>query len=246
MADNKFNAMAPAQFNHEMFGTVRVLKGEGGEVWFVAKDVCDALTIDTSNLSKLLDDDERSTCPVQYTDQVRAVSIINESGLYSLILRSRKPEAKRFKKWVTSEVLPAVREHGVYMTPEFIEEVVENPDTIIAMANKLKKERLKRARFEAAVRPSIAFHERCTHKKTLWTISMAAKELGVTLSHLQVVLLRNGVLQQRGKRYWPREGYIHKGYFEVIPECNYGFTPGGLELARDLIKGNHHNHTAAA
>ncbi|ABB39600.1 prophage antirepressor [Oleidesulfovibrio alaskensis G20] len=82
------------------FGTVRVLKGEGGgEIWFVAKDVCDALTIDTSNLSKLLDDDERSTCPVQYTDQVRAVSIINESGLYSLILRSRKPEAKRFKKW---------------------------------------------------------------------------------------------------------------------------------------------------
>lgn len=54
------------------------------EIWFVGKDVCDALTIDTSNLSKLLDDDERSTCPVQYTDQVRAVSIINESGLYSL------------------------------------------------------------------------------------------------------------------------------------------------------------------
>jgi prophage antirepressor-like protein len=242
MADNKFNAMAPAQFNHEMFGTVRVLKGEGGEVWFVAKDVCDALAINNpSQAVSYLDEDEQSLITNESLSNSRNpnVKIINESGLYSLILRSRKPEAKKFKKWVTSEVLPAVREHGVYMTPEFIEEVVENPDTIIAMANKLKKERLKRARFEAAVRPSIAFHERCTHKKTLWTISMAAKELGVTLSHLQVVLLRNGVLQQRGKRYWPREGYIHKGYFEVIPECNYGFTPGGLELARDLIKGNH-------
>lgn len=96
------SSSTPAQFTHELFGTVRILKGNDGEIWFVAKDVCDALTIDTSNLSKLLDDDERSTCPVQYTDQVRAVSIINESGLYSLVLRSRKPEAKKFKKWVTS------------------------------------------------------------------------------------------------------------------------------------------------
>ncbi|WP_418055028.1 Bro-N domain-containing protein [Pseudodesulfovibrio indicus] len=84
------SSSTPAQFTHELFGTVRVLKTDDGEIWFIAKDVCDALTIDTSNLSKLLDDDERSTCPVQYTDQVRAVSIINESGLYSLILRSRR------------------------------------------------------------------------------------------------------------------------------------------------------------
>jgi prophage antirepressor-like protein len=109
-------------FNNSQFKVRTLLKD--GEPWFVAKDVCEALTLDTSNLSKLLDDDERSTCPVQYTEQVRTVSIINESGLYSLILRSRKPEAKAFKKWVTSEVLPSVRKHGAYMTPETLEKAL--------------------------------------------------------------------------------------------------------------------------
>lgn len=85
---------------------------EHGDPWFVAKDVCDVLGIDTSNLSKVLDDDERKTCSVQYTDQTRNVAAINESGLYSLILRSRKPEAKAFKKWITSEVLPSIRKEG--------------------------------------------------------------------------------------------------------------------------------------
>jgi len=240
MADNKFNAMAPAEFNHEMFGTVRVLKGEGGEVWFVAKDVCDALGFKyASDATKYLDEDEKALMnnPSLTSNPNGQVTLINESGLYSLILRSRKPDAKRFKKWVTSEVLPSIRKTGTY-----IDKRVASPAFLREMADVIEK----KDRELAEARPSIAFHERCTHKKTLWTISMAAKELGVTLSHLQVVLLRNGVLQQRGKRYWPREGYIHKGYFEVIPECNYGFTPGGLELARDLIKGNHHNHTAAA
>ncbi|GAB6178143.1 hypothetical protein JCM16814_30340 [Desulfobaculum senezii] len=80
------------------FGTVRVLKGKGGgEIWFVAKDACDALTIDTSNLSKLLDDEKREH--EHYSGSGRKPLLINESGLYSLILRSRKPEANRFKKW---------------------------------------------------------------------------------------------------------------------------------------------------
>ena len=87
---------------------------QDGTPWLVAKDVCDALGIDTSNLSKILDADERGTCSVQYTGQARNVATINESGLYSLIFKSRKPEAEKFKKWVTSEVLPAIRKDGVY------------------------------------------------------------------------------------------------------------------------------------
>lgn len=85
-----------------------------GEPWFIAAEVCGVLGIDTSNLSKILDEDERSICSVQYTDQVRYVSIINESGLYSIVLRSRKPEAKQFRKWVTSEVIPSIRKKGYY------------------------------------------------------------------------------------------------------------------------------------
>lgn len=241
MADNKFNAMAPAQFNHEMFGTVRVLKGEGGEIWFVAKDVATALGY--SNPPKAVGDHCRRAEKMTITKRdgqrggAQFLTIIPEADVYRLIIRSKLPTAEQFEEWVFEEVLPSIRKTGTY-----IDKRVASPAFLREMADVIEK----KDRELAEARPSIAFHERCTHKKTLWTISMAAKELGVTLSHLQVVLLRNGVLQQRGKRYWPREGYIHKGYFEVIPECNYGFTPGGLELARDLIKGNHHKHTAAA
>ncbi|WP_432736494.1 BRO-N domain-containing protein [Maridesulfovibrio sp. FT414] len=93
---------------------VRVHQGGDGNPWFVAKDACHVLGLDTSNLSKTLDEDERDTCSVQYTDQVRTLSLISESGLYSLIFRSRKPEAKKFRKWITSEVIPSLRKTGCY------------------------------------------------------------------------------------------------------------------------------------
>lgn len=87
-----------------------------GEPWFVAADVCDALGVgDTSQAASRLDDDERGTCTIRTPGGQQEMTIINESGLYSLILTSRKPEAKKFKKWVTSEVLPAIRKTGRYI-----------------------------------------------------------------------------------------------------------------------------------
>lgn len=113
-------------FEHAAFGQVRTLNKDG-EPWFVAKDICDALEIvNVTRALSGLDEDEKSSCPSQYEGQIRHLNIINESGLYSLILRSRKPEAKRFKKWVTSEVLPAIRKHGGYVhatTEETPEEI---------------------------------------------------------------------------------------------------------------------------
>ena len=103
-------------FSHELFGEIRIVD-QAQEPWWVARDVCQSLGINTSNLSKLLDEDERSTCPVQYTDQVRTVAIINEPGLYSLLLRSRRPEAKAFKRWVTHDVIPSIRKTGQYVHP---------------------------------------------------------------------------------------------------------------------------------
>lgn len=104
-----------ALFEHEKFGSLRVVRSDQGAQWFVAKDVCGCLGLDTSNLSKMLDEDELSTYPVQYTDQVRNLSVVSEPGLYSLILRSRKPEAKAFKRWVTHEVIPSIRKVGGYL-----------------------------------------------------------------------------------------------------------------------------------
>ena len=113
-----------ALFEHEKFGSLRVVRSDQGAQWFVAKDVCGCLGLDTSNLSKMLDEDELSTYPVQYTDQVRNLSVVSEPGLYSLILRSRKPEAKAFKRWVTHDILPSIRKTGQYGgIPDFTDPV---------------------------------------------------------------------------------------------------------------------------
>lgn len=107
-------SLVPAVFNFDSYQVRTVVKD--GEPWFVVKDVCDALCIgDARRAAERLDEDERSLAPV--TDSLgrnQQTFVANESGLYSLILRSDKPEAKRFKKWVTSEVLPAIRKTGSY------------------------------------------------------------------------------------------------------------------------------------
>lgn len=101
-------------FNHAEFGEVRTVKHEGNW-WFVAKDICDVLGIkNISQAVQQLDEDERSMFNIGRQGET---NIINESGLYSLILRSRKPEAKKFKRWVTSEVLPTLRRTGTYVMP---------------------------------------------------------------------------------------------------------------------------------
>ena len=90
----------------------------GGEPWFVAKDVCDALTISNNrDAVALLDEDEKLMSVITTSGQGRQMWLVNESGLYNLIFQSRKPEARKFRKWVTSEVLPAIRRTGGYMMP---------------------------------------------------------------------------------------------------------------------------------
>jgi anti-repressor protein len=127
-------------FTHGAFGQVRTLQKDG-EVWFVAKDVADALGFGlTADMTRQLDDDEKLTCKLYMSGQNRNAQLINESGLYSAILRSRKPEAKQFKKWVTAEVLPSIRKHGAYMTEDTLEKALTSPDFLIQLATQLKQE----------------------------------------------------------------------------------------------------------
>lgn len=133
-----------AFFEHEKFGSLRVVRREQGDPWFMAKDVCGCLGLDTSNLSKMLDEDELSTCPVQYTDQVRNLSVVSEPGLYSLILRSRKPEAKAFKRWVTHEVIPSVRKTGGYLMAK----PDDTPEAILARAVLVAQDTIRRIEAE--------------------------------------------------------------------------------------------------
>ncbi|MCG9026847.1 BRO-N domain-containing protein [Laribacter hongkongensis] len=115
MHDTAKGAFAPATFSFESHA-VRTINRDG-EIWFILNDVTEALAFTRGrNAARMLDDDERGAHIVSTLGGKQELTIINESGLYSLILRSRKPEAKRFKKWVTSEVLPTIRKTGTYST----------------------------------------------------------------------------------------------------------------------------------
>lgn len=116
------------EFSSE-FGNIRTVE-ENGQIWFIAKDIADSLGYsDTQAMTRRLDSDETDTYTVSTSGQGRSMVIVTESGLYASILGSQKPTAKKFKKWVTSEVLPAIRKTGSYSTGE-----------AIALATKLLRE----------------------------------------------------------------------------------------------------------
>ena len=123
---------------------------QDGEPWFVLKDVCTVLELsDTNKTAERLDPDELTRIKLVSGGQEREMYIINESGLYHVILRSDKPQAVPFRKWVTSEALPSIRKHGAYMTPETLEAAILNPDTMINLCTALKDEQDKRKALEA-------------------------------------------------------------------------------------------------
>ena len=138
-------------FNH-LGNDIRVTTNEQGEPLFVLKDVCDALGItNTRNVATRLDPDMKGVHRVDTLGGPQQLTVINEVGLYEVIIRSDKPEAKAFRRWVTSEVLPSIRKHGMYATPATIEDMIANPDIIIQLATTLKEERAARAKAEAEV-----------------------------------------------------------------------------------------------
>lgn len=141
-------------FSNPEFGEIRTVEVDG-EPWLVGKDVAQALGY--TNPRKAFadhvdDEDKRQEDGVTIRDSMgreQHPTIINESGLYSLVLSSKLPGAKKFKRWVTSEVIPSIRKHGAYMTPATIEKILDDPDTIIHLATALKEERQKRKILEA-------------------------------------------------------------------------------------------------
>lgn len=129
---------------------------KNGEPWWVLADVCKVLEIShIKDTADRLDRDEvGQTEVIDRLGRKQTATTINESGLYSVILRSDKPQAKPFRKWVTSKVLPTIRKHGTYMTSETIEKTLSNPDFIIQLATTLKKEQEKIKNFKSAFHSS--------------------------------------------------------------------------------------------
>lgn len=191
-------------FKNEEFGEIRTAK-QGDEVLFIAVDVCKALDIkDTSRAVSRLDGDEKGTTLIRTLGGEQNVLTVNEYGLYSLVLSSRKPTAKAFKRWVTHEVLPTIRKTGGYLTPEKVEEVLSNPDTIIKLATDLKEERAKRQEAEALLQVA--------KPKVVFADSVANSENTILIGELAKLIKQNGYdIGQKRLFAWMREnGYLIK------------------------------------
>lgn len=170
---------------------VSVIINENNEPMFVATDVCSALGLANVTKSLLaLDEDEKLPLPIVRAGQLRTVNTITESGLYSLVLRSNKPEAKLFKKWVTSEILPCIRRNGMYANKKTVEEMLDNPDILIQTLQTLKKEREEKehlARINelqseelGKAFPKVLYYDNVMQSKSTYTTNQIAKELGMS------------------------------------------------------------------
>lgn len=132
-------------FNNPEFGDIRTVEIDG-EPWFVGKDVADNLGYQNGSrdINRHVDEEDRQNYQNGTFESNRGLTIINKSGLYSLILSSKLPSARRFKHWVTSEVLPAIRKHGIYATEDVTDKILNNPEFGIELLTKYKEERDKR------------------------------------------------------------------------------------------------------
>jgi len=209
-------------FENEQFGFVRTITRED-EPWFVAADVCRALEISNNRdaLSRL-DDDEKGVALTDTPGGQQEMSVINEPGLYTLVLGSRKPEARAFKRWITHEVIPAIRKHGGYLTPPTIEELLDNPDMIVELALKLKAEREKRAEAEKNLmiaKPKVEYFDALVDRNTLTGIRETAKELQWREKDFVSFLLEKGfVYRDQKSKLQPYAEQVTDGLF-VLKEC---------------------------
>lgn len=196
------------------------------EPYFIGRDLTAILQY--SNGPKAIRDhvdaDDKLTERIVLAGQHREVTLINESGLYSLILSSKMPQAKEFKHWVTSEVLPAIRKHGAYMTPQTIEKALLNPDTIINLATQLKKEQEQRKQLQAEneqMKPKALFADAVSTSNSSILIGQLAKILrqnGVNIgqNRLFAWMRKNGYLGTRGSnRNVPTQRSMELGLFKT-------------------------------
>ncbi len=226
-----------------------------GEPWWVLKDVCEVLGISKyRDTAARLEDDERELIRVDTLGGAQEMLCVNESGLYNVILRSDKPEAKPFRKWITSEVLPSIRRHGAYMTPETLEAAILNPDLLIRLCTALKDEQDKNKALQAAnstlavdnqiMKPKADYFDEIVDRSLLTNFRETAKQLQIKEKEfIRFLLDRKYIYRDKKGKIQP---YADKnsGLFEVKEFVNEktGFsstqtliTPKGRETFRLLF-----------
>lgn len=209
-----------------------------GEPWFVGKDVAIVLGYGNTKDALLSHIDEEDRAILQRSENAtfeipnRGLTIINESGLYSLIVSSKLPTAKEFKRWVTSEVLPTIRKHGAYMDMDVIEKTLTNPDFIIQLATTLKEEKQRRMEAEAKIAADehkVDFYNAVGSTSATLTIERFAKlvteKLGINTGRNRMFqwLRKNGFLQANNMPY---QRYINNGWFKTyeVIKAGHAFT----------------------
>lgn len=174
-----------------------------GQPWFVAKDVCEILEIgNVTDAVNRLSSQMKATSIVSTQFGSKEMNIVSEAGLYKLVFTSRKPEAEKFTDWVASEVIPSIRKHGAYMTPETIEKTLTNPDFLIQLAYQLKEEQAKRILAETQIEMD--------KPKVLFADAVSTSHTAILIGELAKLLKQNGVdIGEKRLFIWLREnGYL--------------------------------------
>lgn len=210
-------------FKNEQFGEVRTIE-KNGEPWFVAADVCKVLDLSNPTIAaSRLDEDERAKLNLGRQGET---TIVSEAGLYTLVLGSRKPEAKAFKRWITHEVIPTIRRHGAYATETTIESIIADPESGIKLLQALKAEQERRKEAEA-----IAEAQR---PKALFADAVAASDNSILVGELAKILRQNGVETGQNRLFrWMRDnGYIMR--YTNVP-TQYSMERGLMEVKERAI-----------
>lgn len=244
-------------FENPEFGEIRTVELDG-EPWLVGKDVAEALGYQNPSkaLSDHVDSEDKLNNESLLSLGQRGGWLINESGLYSLVLSSKLPGAKRFRRWVTTEVLPSIRKHGAYMTPETLQEAILNPDIMIRLCQQLKSEQDKNMALRAdnsrlavqnqIMQPKADYFDELVERNTLTNFRETAKQIGVGEKvFISFLLKKKYIYRDKRGRLMP---YADKntGLFEIKESYNEKtqwsgtqtlITPKGRETFRLLSIG---------
>ena len=207
-------------FRNEQFGKVRTVLIDGA-VWFVGKDVAEALGYkDTVNaLKSHVDEEDKRGWQIATPGGKQTVTIINESGLYSLVLSSKLPDAKKFKRWITSDVVPSVRTTGVYMTGNAADRILQDPDFIIQLATQVKERNAQLAAAKEKIAldaPKVEYFDRAVERGDNLSFRDTAKVLGVSQSTLINFLgINHYIYRDQKGRLRPYSQYEQNGLFTV-------------------------------
>ncbi|KPU45092.1 phage antirepressor protein KilAC domain protein [Oxobacter pfennigii] len=203
-------------FENEAFGRVRVME-INSLPWWVLKDVCAALGLNSPHkVAERLDEDERNQIPViDGIGRNQLTTMINESGLYAVILRSDKPKAKAFRRWITTEVLPSIRRHGAYLTEDTLEKALRSSSFTAELLNSLLMQReentVLRERIEVLT-PKARYYDRILQSRNAVQVSVIAKDYGMTAVSFNRLLHELGIQYKLGSTWLLYQPYAGKGY----------------------------------